>query len=326
MEDPKTNLLVCLHKWVHRQDENFQTEAFVHLLQYLLDHEPHAAVVLLGRLTGGILCLRPEEASVVSVDTQVTTTEGRPDVEVRTPRHLVYVEAKVESGVGPEQLASYRKALKASPFPITCLVILTRYIAALPGGKAAPEDVFVRWYQVADWLEENPLHDPVSIHIVGQFVHFLKARGMSMDKVDWEFCKGTRAIYNFFAMVREVAAGLGLQLQELKVDFKLLTIGSFSKGNTLWIGVEYAQPQMFKINTYNLKVDKGKAETLGYGDGIFDSDWPKETQGQYRWGKQVDLDSEAVHFFSRSKASQMQYLEHLFKEILEVTEKIKAKD
>src|SRR5206468_819518 len=121
------NLLSRLRKWSHRQDENFQTEAFAYLLEHLLENEPDAGVHLLRHLSGGILDLPAAEAGCVRITTQVTTGEGRPDIRIRTPQHFVYIEAKVESGLQPGQLSSYRKELTGSGIGITGLILLTRY-------------------------------------------------------------------------------------------------------------------------------------------------------------------------------------------------------
>ena len=59
------NLLVNLHKWASKQDENFTTEAFVFLLNYLLDHEPEIAVNVLRKMTDGFLSLNPPFVSFV---------------------------------------------------------------------------------------------------------------------------------------------------------------------------------------------------------------------------------------------------------------------
>jgi hypothetical protein len=90
MDLPANNLLLRLHKWAWRQDENFLTEAFAHLLVHLLENEPEAGLGLLKALTGGVLDLPPIEARGVEVRTHVTSSEGTPDLELRSTAHLVW--------------------------------------------------------------------------------------------------------------------------------------------------------------------------------------------------------------------------------------------
>jgi len=56
-----------------RQDENFLAECFAHLLQYLLEQEPEAAVRLVASLTGELIQLKPEESRLLEVRSQVVT-------------------------------------------------------------------------------------------------------------------------------------------------------------------------------------------------------------------------------------------------------------
>ena len=111
--DSSNNLLLRLHKWAWRQDENFQSEAFAHLLEHLRDSEPEVAADLLKKLTGGKLALPEGNVRSVSVTTQVTTDTGRPDLELSALGHLVYVEAKVNAAVDSAQLMRHRVELAA---------------------------------------------------------------------------------------------------------------------------------------------------------------------------------------------------------------------
>jgi hypothetical protein len=51
MANGDDNLLLRLHRWASRQDENFTTECFAHLLQYLLKNQPAIAFRILDNLT-----------------------------------------------------------------------------------------------------------------------------------------------------------------------------------------------------------------------------------------------------------------------------------
>lgn len=323
MTTSTNNLLIKLHKWVHRQDENFQTEAFAHLLRHLIEQEPQAAVRLLRLLTGGLFQLNCGQAGKVSIETQVTTAQGRPDMAIRSPHHLVYVEAKVESGLGPGQLEGYRKELKASGVPSTALVVITRYPIVLLPTPGYPNDVLVRWYHIADWLGQLSLESPVGIYLGEQFISFLRARNMSVEKVSWELVNGGPALHNLLSMVYEVTTGLGLKPNPFSVSMP--SFGCYADEKRYWIGVDLTAPHILVAQTYKLLVDKEQAKSTGLADGVFPSKWPKETLGEYRWGRQVDLGSEEVHFFARSKASQMQFLEQFFKGFVEAVKKVEGK-
>src|SRR5947209_10065165 len=152
MVDPQSNLLVRLHKWAHRQDENFLTESFAYVLQYLIEEEPQAASGLFRSLTDGFLNLQPVEVRAVTVRTQIVTGEGTPDLALRSADRLAFIEVKSESAASSAQLEKYRKLLDESGVLHTRLVLLTRHLVDLDPANLVGVHC-VRWYQVADWLE-----------------------------------------------------------------------------------------------------------------------------------------------------------------------------
>src|SRR5438105_12670390 len=97
MSGPVNNLFLRLHKWASRQDENFLTESLAVVLEQLLVLAPAVGTRLVARLTGGFIDLSPEAASAIEVRTQVEAGQGRPDLEIRTPHRLVWLEVKAES-------------------------------------------------------------------------------------------------------------------------------------------------------------------------------------------------------------------------------------
>jgi hypothetical protein len=317
------NLLVRLRKWVHRQDENFQTEAFAHLLEYLLANESEAAVQFLRELTAGILDLRPEEVASVRVSTQVTTEEGRPDVEIRAPQRLVYIEAKVESEPHEGQLEGYRKELNRSGVAKTGLILLSRYWVEL-GDEAEKPDAYVRWFEVADWLSQVSIAKPVSNHVVEQFVGFLRARGMTMEQVTRELTRGGPALHHLLVMVNDVLTRMGLRPQPY-FYFPPGDIGFYAEDHRYWVGLTLSEPQYLSAGTWKFKADKDRVEQLGLVDGLRESQWPNETLGPHYWRKRVDLEAEEVHFFERTKASQVQFVEELLKDVFQTVKNFEDK-
>lgn len=82
MATPANNLLFRLHRWAWRQDENFLTEAFAHLLTHLVEHEPEVGVRLANKVTGNLLAFDSKVDERVEVRTQVRGIDGKPDIEI----------------------------------------------------------------------------------------------------------------------------------------------------------------------------------------------------------------------------------------------------
>jgi hypothetical protein len=182
------NLLTELHRWARRQDENFTTESFAHLLKRLVKDVPDQIPSLMERLTG-----IKAEWNNVQIDTQVHTRFGTPDLSIITPAMTIYVEVKVEAELADGQAEGYLSALEDLPesAEVTQLALLTKY----PAPQTVAASVHrARWYEIIDELEtlqkcELP---EVAAYLLRQFVDFLVNRGMAIPRVRSEISGGVR--------------------------------------------------------------------------------------------------------------------------------------
>lgn len=309
--EPSSNLFVRLHKWASRQDENFLTESFAYLLQHLIEHEPEAAVHLVASLSGGLIRLKPEQAKLLSIESQAVADEGIPDLILRTAEQIAVVEVKSESELRANQLARYRKLLTESGISETALVLLTRYPINL-GEDATRPDVLVRWFQVAEWLtleQQRYTFQAVSKYLVDQFVGFLRARNMVMGEVTWELPGGVRALRALADMLYEAATACGVRA---RIWGNRECMGVYLDGQLYWAGVDFDRPEILAFATWNAAVDRVSAERLGAGQVY---EWTSEPG--FGWRRELNLEAEEVHFFARSRASQLQLLESYLRECLE---------
>ena len=121
------NLFSNLNRWAIRQNENFTTESLVLILKRLLLERPDIACSLLKDLTDGFLDLSEEQAKRTGIQTQTTIDEGKPDIEITVDNYLVYIEVKIDSELGEDQLTRYRHALESAENKRSFLVFLSRY-------------------------------------------------------------------------------------------------------------------------------------------------------------------------------------------------------
>jgi len=293
----KDNLLVALHRWASGQDENFVTEAFAHLLRHLLKHEPVIGVGVLRFLTGDRLLVAEDRANKVTVTTQINTSAGTPDMEVRTEDHLVYVEVKVESGLGPRQLGRYRAVLDASGFSKTTLVLLSRY----PVESDEKPDHAVLWYSVAEHLRtalrSGTWQSPLSRHLAEQSVGFLQAKGMTMEKVTWHLPEGVRAAQNLIDMLEEALIAME---KKPGPSFGRSWAGFDVVDSKAWVGIEWSNPTWLCFETEDVVFKRPAAQGIGYGEVVEHG----SSRFPLQWRHCIDLASEEVHFFARSRESQ----------------------
>jgi hypothetical protein len=317
MSEAENNLLLRLHKWARRQDENFHTEALVHLLRHLIQYERVAAANILKAITGEALNLASDEAALVRIDTQVITSKGTPDIEIKTSDCLIYVEVKVESGLGDLQLERYRQVLRErNDFRNTSLILLTRYPFVSREGEEEP-DAVVRWYQVAELLEgeleDGTIKETVSKHVAEQFLGFLRERGMTMEKVSEQLIQGVQSLRNLLDMVSEalVLKGIRPKIHSGQDDYGYDSGYSFKLGSgEYWLGIEYDWPHILLFVTLH-KIDEGAYRQLKLG-----------RVGEGQWIHELDLSSEETGFFVLSKSDQLQCIEQFLKKSLDVVRQI----
>lgn len=264
MASPTSNLFLRLHKWVARQDENSLTESLAVVLEQLLVLAPAVGTRLVGKLTGGFIDLPPEDASGIEIRTQVEAAHGRPDLEVRSPHRLAWVEVKAESELRTGQLEGYRVLLGESGIAQTRLLLLTRYPEVFRAGDTRP-DLELRWFEVADWLEaelpEAQAAGDVSGFLVRQFLDFLEARNMTLAQVGKFMPEGLRALSNLMNMLVEAAGACKVAVRKLPGWDH---IGLYLDGKKYWVGVNFSEPEKLWFGTRS-QIDPEAAAKLGVG-------------------------------------------------------------
>ncbi len=210
---------------------------------------------------------------------------------------MVFIEGKVESSLQPQQLERYRSELKASGKDETALALLTRHPLSLYEGRESP-DVHIRWFEVADWLKNLKLSEPVAAYSANQFVEFLNSRGLTMEKVSWELTNGAPAVYHLLTMLQEVISKAEYQVR-INFESKDGYIGMFFADSKYWVGFNLNEPNKVYWNTYKCAIDEALAKSLGYNENLFPSEFPRHTLGPWRLNRTVDLGSEGEsHFFA----------------------------
>jgi hypothetical protein len=298
------NLLLALHTYAAHQDENFTTEAFVHLLRHLQYHEPQIACGIFEFLTGGRIGFERNDCSKLLVTTQWSCIEGTPDIRMTSSEHFVIIEVKVESEPGETQLDRYRERLRQQPEKHKCFTLLSRY--PVDQTEAQKVDAHIRWHGIARLLiEEYPgASEPVSRILLQQFLEFLKERGMAMERVGWELGRGVQALLNLTSLLDEaISSSKGLAKRERLGGTGTNGFQFVVNGRKCWSGVYYSSPQVLVFEAYDLP--KEATQSAVAGSGRFE----KQSKDAFKWIGKLDLESEEVHFFALSSENQQKRLE-----------------
>ena len=152
MRQDSTNLLVTLSKWASGHQENFLTDAFVHLMNYLAQNQPEVFSTLIRTMTGNLISPDADTARLFTIASQVSTEEGTPDIELKSPDSYALIEVKDESPVNAEQIERYSRLITENTSNAKCLVLLTRNQS-----QPLTQTVYfkaVRWTQITEFLLE----------------------------------------------------------------------------------------------------------------------------------------------------------------------------
>lgn len=307
LRNNENNLLVALYRYAHQQKENFTTEAFVHVLRHLQINEPKFACDLLSVLTQAKLAFATQDCNDLIITTQDKHEQGVTDIIIRGPDKYVIVEVKVESQPGWQQLERYRNILAARDEQFTHLVLLTRHPVDLSEIKKA--DAHIRWPRIALALEQGKpdLLQATSMFLVEQFLDFLKEEGMAVDKVSWELVRGVESLMSLMNQLDEATSNLR-DIKKRTGTAARDTNGFYFyiDGVQCWVGIFYSNPHTVVFEAYN--ASKPAVEKLGVGRVM---PWGK---GLHKWVNDIDLESEAVHFFALSPDNQQRRIEEFVTE------------
>jgi hypothetical protein len=195
----------ALQKYGSGAEENYLTESFVFLLKLLLKRDTSIGLRVINEVSGLPPRLMFNAQNSVAILTQVTGTEGRPDIEIRQNDTLVYIEVKHDSSLGLGQLEAYRTQLQKIDDSNTHLVLLTRSRASSSETTLSPTEFHhICWYEIYNLLANSQSRDEVCQYFIHSFLHFLEEKKMSMTKVTWNYIEGVPALL-FLTQMMEVS-------------------------------------------------------------------------------------------------------------------------
>lgn len=349
MKKENENLFFNLHKWAIRQDENFTTEAFAYLLNHLLMYEPIIAINIFRRMTDGFLDLNQDQAEKVQITTQTIIDEGKPDIEISMDEFLIYVEVKIDSEIGENQLTKYKDSLNNSNDKKTRLILLSRY--PLTSSINGEPDYAIRWYQIADWLENELKNDQinaVSKYFIDQFYGFLKKRNLTISKVKSEVSNGLKSYQKRFGDIaeslkrmrsfekmnsdkdlhplRDLLKLMDQALTSIETETKPRLESGKMKGG--WAGyvfdrlkyalcIYYSQPENLVFETVNLKINANKY------NGELGVIWQEGKK--LMWRNELNLADLDIQFFSSTKKTQLKIIEDFLKQSYQYSKTISEK-
>lgn len=263
------NLYDKLHKGSHGWDENFLTAGLVHLLKFLQVNEPENFIIVTRWVTRGIITPRIDQTRLVDIQTEIHTTFGRPDISIQFDKSLIFVEVKVDSFLGTEQIEKYQVALNQSGYKKnrTGLVCLTRYSNLQTVGDGF---LAISWHQLSANLETLLIEHPVARYLRDQYIQFLKIRGVAMTHVDVELIQGIESLGNLMGMIELALTNAKLSVKSSKTADWHGYRHWVNSDRAIWAGVYFKAPNELLIMTEACSFST--TDPVDFGD-IVDRNW-----------------------------------------------------
>ena len=310
------NIFSALAKYNSATDENYLTEAFVFLVNSLLQRDHTIGCELLNSLCVNNSDFTFDITEDISVSTQEVTEQGTPDIKISCPDKLIYIEVKHDSPLGYAQISRYKAALESSTATIKHVVLLTRFMIDYENEEERPYK-HVRWFEVYNWLDsaQKEVQDPINSYLIDEFKSFLEVKQMSMQKVGWEYTNGIAALNNLINMIEVAIKNTQIQFYPVYPrsagwEFKGFLLGD----KEFWCGIHYDNPSVITFELQDKKrFDKSRIETPSY----------KLMEGKERLWFRLPL--EESHFFSLNKDEQLEEITKFVKTAYTQAERMRIK-
>lgn len=286
------NVFSSLYHWAYRQGENFTTDAFVYVVNQLINRNSDLARSFLGWL-----CFNDENCAAFArawppcIQPHHRGETGIPDIWFETREVLVLVEVKTASNLQKGQLRQYHQILKDDGRRGQ-LVLLTAFHA-----DCAPDEephLRRRWADVEQWFNDHRIAvaDAVLSFLVEQFLTFLRSEVMPANHVEWQYVEGVKSLVNLTAMLEEACKTTKLTVTKTPA----FNYAGFNLPDGLWTGVYFDNPDVV-VFEYT-KQDLGVANCFGQLAG-----WGKRPNNGH-WATTLDLSDATTHFFALDKYGQ----------------------
>jgi hypothetical protein len=284
------NIFLTLERYTS-SPENFLTEAFVYILNCLLETDRTALLEFLGKMCSddSELEFKPDED--ISIQTQEYLEGGTPDIRIAAPDKYIYIEVKRDSQLGQDQIGRYKRALEKRKESIKKLILLTRFSMSLENQESP--DKQVRWYEIYNWLLElRPMiASQLGSFLVRSFLSYLEESKMTIQKVGWEYANGMVSFRNLIDMIKVSLEAMPIKISRYSAAWEWM--GFYFDRNKYFCGIYYDKPLTIIIEKY--PTPKTKVAIGSY-----------------------NLESE--HFFCADKDSQIKKIKSFVAEILRSTE------
>ena len=187
----------------------------------------------------------------------------KPDITItsRGPNGLsrkVFVEAKDQAGVDPDQLVDYKTRLsKYSQAKYKCLTLLSRPFVNIEDQDEKAIDVHSYWYQIYQIISDCAKKGDATKYLLDSFRAFMEEKGMNLDKINGSYAdvKRLKDLARFTLLLKTGLEQVKNKLEGVKLG-KLDVISGKEpwfgfwftyKGRDFSLGMSINEPQVIEL-------------------------------------------------------------------------------
>ena len=151
----------------------------------------------------------------------------------------------------------------------------------------------------------------VTAYRIRQSTGFVKARAMSVEEVNRRLSDGVHSLGALMLMLREAAVNSGGKVTSAAPTMEDWGV-SFTMGNGLyWNSLSYSESEILFLRVFG--VNRNRAQEIGFGSVQV---W---IPNNYSWWNRLDLESERVRFFAKTKSNQIECIERFLRESIQAS-------
>ena len=146
----------------------------------------------------------------------------------------------------------------------------------------------------------------IAAYGIRQSTGFVKARAMSVGKVNRRHSDGIQSLTALLQMLRRAAISAGGEVTSAAPTMEDWGV-SFTLGNGLyWTGLSYSESEILFLRVFG--VNRNRAQKIGFGSV---QAW---IPNSYSWWNRLDLKSENIRFFAKTESNQIECIEQFLAE------------
>ena len=126
-----------------------------------------------------------------------------------------------------------------------------------------------------------------------------------MDKVSWELVNGIKSFQSLLLMINEALTALKIPIYAKSGGWNWH--GYYIEDKKFFVGIYLDRPNLVRVNTEEVILKQGTNTLIS--EGQIDNG---------RWFNDLDLEDEGIHFFARTKVSQVECLKEFIQRSVDV--------